>query len=343
MLNKIPPEKTEILDKIKKFSCAKRPVSKKDFLSLISGCVEVLENEVTDYRKPVSISDEVPGGLVDFTGKKGFDVIVVPDLHARKELIYKLLSYGIDEKTGESVFERLCSGKLLIIFLGDILHSESDKKERWLKAYDEYSAGNALSEQMTEEMTDGLATLCQVMILKKAFPEIVHCLKGNHENIKNENSGGNFAFRKFVDEGSMVYDFMSEKYGDKIVNAIYKFELLLPVMASFDDFLISHAEPLKSYSKEEVIDSVIKSEVVYGLTWTRNGDVKTETAGAMFDSICKKNRIEKKYITGHRPVKGKFNLRQNGDVVQIHNPHVMQFAYIKNGDGFNPENDIYEL
>ena len=344
MLNKIPPEKTEILEKIEKLSCIKKPVSKGEISSLAVKCIDVLEKEIAPYRSAASVSDEVPGGLIDFTGTGQTDVIIVPDLHARKELIYRLLTYfSKNERPGENVFNKLCEGQVKIIFLGDILHSESDRKDRWLKAYDEYCNGSSINEAMTEEMTDGLSTLCQVMLLKAAFPQDVHCLKGNHENIKNENSLGNYSFRKFVEEGSMVYDFMMEKYGSKTVDLIYKFELLLPVMAAFDDFLVSHAEPLKSYSKKEIIDSVINHEVVYGLTWTGNGDVTEETAQTMFDMICSKNETEKKYITGHRPVKEKFNLRQNGNVVQIHNPHVMQFAYIKKGEGFDPEDDIYEL
>ena len=63
----------------------------------------------------------------------------------------------------------------------------------------------------------------------------------------------------------------------------------------------------------------------------------------MLKENCIENDIEKKYITGHRPVKTSYGLRQNGFLVQIHNPRKMQFAYIEREKGFNPDSDIIEL
>ncbi|MBP5403035.1 MAG: metallophosphoesterase [Treponema sp.] len=341
MLNKIPHEKKEILEIIKELSDLKTIAESEDLLFVSREAVRVLKNEITDYRKTVSEIDEIPGGLIDFTHKCDADVVVVPDLHARKGLIYALLTHILPD--GKSVFDCLCDNSISVIFLGDILHSESQKKDRWCSSYEKYLKGDVLNEEMTEEMIDGLSTLMQVMLLKSSFPEKVHCLKGNHENIKNENSSGNFAFRKFVDEGNMVHDFMMEKYGEEVVEEIYKFELLLPVAAVFDNLIISHAEPLKPYSREEIIDSVLTGSTVFGLTWTSNDEAENDSAEKMFKILCVDNGIEKKYITGHRPVKGKFNLRQDGNVVQIHNPKRMQIAFIKKGEGFDPDSDIYEL
>lgn len=335
-------EKQSVLKKIKALSKAKKLVSKKELFSLCNETVEVLQNEITSYRKQVEEIDEMPGSLLDFTKEKKLDLVVVPDLHARKELIYRLLNYSGVNST-ETIFDLLCEEKIRIVFLGDILHSESPERERWLEAYDEYENGNMVSEAMTEEMTDGLSSLCQVLILKKQFPHLVHCLKGNHENIKNECANGNFAFHKFVAEGAMVLDFMVEHYGAKSVELISQFENLLPLAAVFENVITSHAEPKREYSKSEINSSMLNPDVVYGLTWTKNDEAEEKSAELMLKKSCPKNRIEKKYITGHRAVRGLFNLRADGKVVQIHNPNAMQAAYIKAESGFNPEEDIFRF
>ncbi|MGN0740877.1 MAG: hypothetical protein ACI4LX_11970 [Treponema sp.] len=336
-------QKNNVLSEIKKLSKAKKTVSKDRLLSFCSEAVSVLKNEVTDYRSAIAGTDDIPGGLLDFTGRNDCDVIVVPDLHARKELIYRLLSCSAFEETPQTVFDLLCGQKLKIIFLGDILHSEGLCKERWQKAFLEYDSGNAVSDAMNEEMADGLSVLMQVMLLKSSFPESVHCLKGNHENIKNENANGNHSFYKFVLEGSMVFDFMFEKYGIETIEKISEFEYLLPLACFFDNFIVSHAEPLECYSREKIINSALYPDVIEGLTWTRNGQVKIMSALEMINENCAKNDMEKKYITGHRPVREKYALRQDGVLVQIHNPYRMQFAFIKNKTAFNPEKDIIEL
>lgn len=341
-------EKQSVLKKIKALSKAKKIVSKKELFSLCKETVEILQNEITSYRHAVEEIDGMPGSLLDFTKSKKLDLIIVPDLHARKELIFKLLNYVPGEKAGlknsaKTVFELLCENKLRIIFLGDILHSESSQKKRWYDAFEAYENGDMVSQAMKDEMTDGLSALCQILILKKNFSENVHCLKGNHENIKNECSDGNFAFHKFVSEGAMVLDFMVEYYDAKTLEMISRFENLLPLAAFFENVITSHAEPARAYSKSEINSSILNPEIVYGLTWTKNDEAQSGSAEKMLRQNCTKNKIEKKYITGHRPVRGFYNLRADGKVVQIHNPLVMQAAYIKADTGFNPEEDIFRL
>ncbi|MCR5613720.1 metallophosphoesterase [Treponema sp.] len=376
-MKKNPDSKNDILDKIKFFSENTEPVDAELLLETAQKVNEVLREEVSLYRPHLSDVDFVPGGLLDFSSHNGEmqvgacgagstdgadektsvdfpdgprDVIVVPDLHARKTLIYKLLcanapdaSEKASADTSKTIFDRLKEGSLMLVFLGDILHSEGTQKERWAFAYQEYLDGNICSEEMTSEMADGLSTLMQVMLLKTAFSKSVHCLKGNHENIRNESGEGNFAFRKFVEEGTMVFDYMSEVYGKKVIDQIASFEKHLPLVCVFDNFILSHAEPRRAHSRQEIIDSAVDFEVILDFTWTANGEACSKSAEKYFDELCPDNGIKKCFITGHRPVKENYALRQDGDVVQIHNPYKMQYAYIKAHSGFNPEKDIIEL
>lgn len=335
----------EFFSKIKKLSESNQLPSKEFILETSQKINSILKNEIQNYREPILNSDNIPGGLLDFTKVEKKDVIVIPDLHARKDLILKILNYKVEN---ESIFDLLVQRKIYIIFLGDILHSEGNKKQRWLDAYKEYLADNIFSDSMVCEMIDGLSSLLQVMLLKVYFFENVHILKGNHENIKNETFNGNFSFHKFAQEGQMVYEFMIKQYGSDVVQSIYEYENLLPLCAVFENIMISHAEPIKYFSKEQIIDYVLNPDVIEGLTWTANDTAQSDCVQKMLDENCvsfedDSKNMKKKYITGHRPIKQKYILRQNGCLVQIHNPYKIQFAYIKKENSFNPDLDIIEI
>ena len=85
---------------------------------------------------------------------------------------------------------------------------------------------------MKEEMIENMNLLCSLMELKIAFPKFFHFLKGNHENIMNVYSAGDFPFRKFAQEGEMVRHFIQDFYGDDILMMISYWETSLPLLAS---------------------------------------------------------------------------------------------------------------
>lgn len=94
------------------------------------------------------------GALLRLTSNR--DTIVVGDLHGnapRLELLLK--EYG----------PRLAAGELNLVFLGDIIHPEG--------------AGRA------EEMGSSVAILNSVIRLKQMYPEQIHLLIGNHDEISS--------------------------------------------------------------------------------------------------------------------------------------------------------------
>ena len=316
-------------------------------LSLLESCIGVLEGEASSYR-PLG-SDGKPGGLLDFSERKysDFPVLIVPDLHGRNKFFLDIMDFKV---FGRTVLELLESGEIFVICVGDIFHSESRGRERWKRAFLECMGGNLVNEPLKEEMRENLSLLEMILSLKSAFASHFHILKGNHENILNENQRakfGNVPFRKFCDEGNMVRDFMQHYYDDLILHEIYCFENALPVCAAFPNCVVSHAEPAEFFSKKELIDYHAEgSHVTFFLTWTANDAAKIGTVEHLFKELLKKDENgEKKpvYFTGHRPVLGKYALRQGGNLVQIHNPDVEQVALVLPGKDFDPETDIIDI
>lgn len=301
-------------------------------------------------------SDGEAGGLLDFRGER-LPVIIVPDLHARPDFLINLLKFRPDGLAGRSVLEALGEGSIIVVCVGDGVHTErygdvvraermDNDSERWkddyvrwmdsFAAWTEWRSGcqdkNLWRDcpSMQEEMRLCLSTVMSVMELKIAFPKHFHFLKGNHENIKNEDGEGNHAFRKFAMEGEMVKDFMLEYYGADVLDLMRDYETSLPIVAAFDRFCVSHAEPAYEFSRDEIINyhGANWNDVVLAFTWTPNGEAEEGSVAGIFTSLTGGRPEDALWFGGHRPVEGNFALRQDGHYVQIHNPDKMNVAYI---------------
>lgn len=300
---------------------------------------DLLEKENTAYRP--SADNHSPGGLIKLNNSSLLSIIV-PDLHARPDFLHNILDFHLPD--GSSVFHALWNKKLNVIFVGDILHSERNTRERWLKIADEFAAENYTGGNISAEMQDGLSLLCGLLKLKELFPENCQILKGNHENILNATGNGDFGFKKYSDEGQMCKTFIQEFYGDDILYMIHCVERALPLMVLGKNYLVSHAEPKTAFSLCEVINCRNNKGVIEGLTWTANDDAEDGSVPQIIKKMTGLDDVSDfVYIGGHRPVTGKYNLRQNGMFVQIHNPSLQNIAIINSEKKFNPETDIVEV
>lgn len=359
--------------KLERLSYAEVLPSHEYLFSLSDRTATVLENEITVYR-PAGKNGKA-GGLLDFTLQKNLPLVLVPDLHARSYFVRNIMNFILPEgfldfpcaetKTGTqnpessgiSVFEALEKKLLRVVCVGDLLHSELRGKIRWLEAEAEFEKGIADGLAMKSEMKEGLCLLSQIMELKCAFPENFHILKGNHENILNETGNGNFSFRKFCNEGEMCRSFMEHVYGDEVTYVVSCFEKSLPLLAAFPSCVVSHAEPKKAYSRDEIICGLSDGEIIKGLTWTENGAARQGSVEKILSAFCesfrssaprevlrgKENLHSARYFAGHRPVRGKYALRQNGFFVQFHNPEKQNIALVYKDKIFNPDEDIVSV
>ena len=308
--------------------------------SLTSKVCDVLANESQSYRPSDCVGE--PGSLLDFSDED-VPVIIVPDIHARPDFIKNILNCSLKLKKGEAactILEGLKQKKLKVICVGDGVHTEL-YASRWELISIEFDKNDHKGFYMKAEMLLNLATLCSLMKLKLDFPESFHFLKGNHENILNCNFGGDYSFCKYADEGEMVKTFMLEWYDEQLVNAIAKYENCLPLVAFGKNYVVSHAEPAHAFTKAQLIDARYEEGVVEGLIWTRNGQVTKPTASEIITELIGKKGAKKAlYFAGHRPIKGTYDLRQDGVFVQSHNPRNQNVFFVRSGKQFNFEKDI---
>lgn len=345
--------KTDFFNNIKELASAKTLPPLDYFEKTLNKAISTLENERRYYRP--SADDKSAGALLDFATEKNaaLPALIVPDLHARTYFLFNILNFMLpssfvcdseSEATSITVLDALMQKKLRIVCVGDLLHSEMRGRMRWIQAYSEFACGEYEGAAMTSEMMEGLSLLCMVLELKSEFPEYFHILKGNHENILNQTGGGDFAFCKFVDEGEMVRRFMESHYGDEILYLISIFEKSLPLVAAFQECVISHGEPSRPFLKKEIINGLKNADVVQGLTWTKNDCVQNGSVLALLKKLTRrKDFCETRYIGGHRPVCENYALRQNGLYIQIHNPERQNIALVHKGRTFNPDTDIVSV
>lgn len=306
----------------------------------LESTIKILKGESKKYR-PLG-KDKFPGGLLDFCGSK-CDVIVVPDLHARPDFLMNLIDFRLN---GSDVLKLLDEGSLMVVCVGDGVHTETPGRchDRWLGAYEKWKEGQVESPEMAEEILEAFQTMFVVMELKKNFPSGFHFLKGNHENVLNRSGDGDYGFRKIAMEGQMVYDFLESYYSQATAYVISEFERSLPIVAIFDRFGISHGEPCRSFDRKDIIDFHRHPEVIIGFTWTDNGDAQDGSVLEQFHELNRKgDRDNCFWLGGHRPVAGKYLLRQDGVYIQIHNPREMNVAWIHSDGSFSLESDIFSV
>lgn len=287
-------------------------------------------------RRPVD-GTGCPGGLVYLLNTAY--TVIVPDLHGRGNFLGRVMT---EAPMGRRILDDLAGGRVNVICVGDAFHAEVRARDRWRKAYQEYISGYSKCPAMDEEMTENLGLLEMICRLQVAFPLHFHFLKGNHENVANEGVDGNRPFRKFAFEGEMVKQWILQKMGRRIFDQIYRWEKSLPLAAVGDRFLVTHSEPARDLTPTEVIDAYEEPDVVYSLTWTENGGADEGSVRATLDNFFPGIK-EARIFGGHRPVPGRYSLRQGGRYVQVNTPNDWVITVFGDISGFDPDKHIIGL
>lgn len=282
-----------------------------------------------------------PGGLLVLPPE--LPVLVLPDLHTRAGLLRRALEW-IPPGESRSVRELLDEGDVFLLLLGDLFHSEGpDAPLRWERAYREALTGFALRKAMDEEMARALSALDVLARILMRAPGRVACLKGNHDNSRNREGFGDHGFYKFADEGALCAAWLAAFTPPGFREALAGFEESLPLAARGARFAASHAEPAFPLSPAEVIEGA--PETVEALTWTANGQALPGAAAETLAGLLGPGAAEAgaRWISGHRPVEGRYALRAEGLLVQIHAPFSFRGAWVRPDRPFDPETDIFDL
>lgn len=272
-----------------------------------------------------------PGGVIILNTE--LPTIIVPDLHGRLFFLKSLLEYKINNISVKTLLD---TKSIQIVCVGDGFHGERRVRDRWLRAALEFEGNFLIHENIDLEMEENFGLMELVMDLKLKYPEHFHFLKGNHENILNEDIDGNYPFGKFTSEGKIVREWVLKFYGENFLNTYARFEKYLPLFAIGKNFLISHAEPKEFYDFEKIVDYRDNQDVIYGLTWTRDNQAVEGSVEKMLNNYITDKNIEKSlYFTGHRTISGIYNLRANSKLMQIHNPDNCNVVYIPQSGELN--------
>ncbi|MCX7027536.1 MAG: hypothetical protein NT061_08660 [Spirochaetes bacterium] len=298
--------------------------------SLISGASAALAGEKGEGR-PLSGSG-LPGGLVRVSDVK---IIIIPDLHARPRLIRDLLRSPLPGSSAQ-VAEALAAGEVSVLCLGDIIHSEGQEAAaRWIKAADRIVRARGLEgllgPEMEAEMTLSLSALLEAAFLQILFPGRFRCLKGNHDNLGNRSTEGDSPFGKYSLEGLMGAEWFTARYGQKAMEFVRSYELLLPLVAAGRSFCASHAEPAFALGPEDLLEYRFRPDLVRALIWTRDGEAEESAVAASLEAILGPVGRSRFWVAGHRALPLRFHLRKEDGFLQIHDPSRSQVLLIDEG------------
>ncbi len=326
----------DLLHELKAIAARRNIPDENAYLDLVKRSTDLLRHEPAEFR-PLD-SGGVSGGLLLFTD--GIPTLIVPDIHGRTDFFLKVLEYQIFPN--KKLLEALAAGTARLLCLGDAFHAEDRARKRWDRAYQLFLSGNPVNRPMMQEMAENFALMEMIMRCKCAFPKYVHFLKGNHENILNEEGNGNHPFRKFAEEGEMVREFVIHQYGEGFLKTCDLLEKSFPLCAVGERFIASHAEPARFYAKDELINSWKYLDVILGLSWTGNDAAAEGSVDEMLSEYLP-SVPDALYFGGHRPVPGIFALRAGNRFVQINNPKRNIIAVIPSDRKFNLKTDIKVL
>ncbi|MEN6476964.1 MAG: hypothetical protein ABFC75_03100 [Rectinema sp.] len=295
------------------------PPDAAEFRADLEAALAALDSEPAALRPPDRKGR--PGGLVCLPR---LSTLIVPDLHARGQLLATLLDAKLPGSGAARVADLLAAGELVLLCLGDILHSEGPQAAaRWAQAAEGFVQGYSGGEEnpaMDLEMSLALSCLQIVFRLKAAFPRHVHCLKGNHDNLGNIEGNGDFSFRKYAMEGAMSAAWFSERYGRELLERVREYELALPVAACGEDFCASHAEPAFAVDTESLVSYRARPDIVAALIWTDNDEAEADSVRDSLENLLGPGRADALWFSGHRYVHGGVGLRAQGRLVQLHDP-----------------------
>ncbi len=200
-------------------------------LENLEAAIQALNQEPHRQRD----SEGRPGGLLELPRKLA--PIIVGDLHAQIDNLLKILSE-------DSYLHALRRGEAYLLFLGDVVHRESDGE--------------------LEEMDSSLLMLDLIFKLKRRFPKNVFHLRGNHESF-DEDVG-----KLGVPQGLLLKKHAISLRGKDYAKRLSDYFEGLPYVATSGDFIACHAGPPRfKTSRKALIEIRDRPDLVREFTWNR--------------------------------------------------------------------------
>jgi hypothetical protein len=332
-----------ILEEAATLAARGRPPEPEALAALVAEVQALLDAEPPSLRP--RDPEGLPGGLLDLPD---LPVLILPDLHGRVDFLAAALAWEppLGLAGSPSLALLLERGEALLLCLGDAFHTEGPgAAKRWTGALREFRGGWTRHLLMDEEMGAVLSCVELILRAKAAFPKVFHYLKGNHDNIADEEGRGDHSFYKFALEGAMTASWFALRFGAELAAAYRRLELSLPLAARGLRFVASHAEPAFPLRPQDIVGYRRRPEVVEALTWTPNDvaqpDSVPDSLAALLGSAA--GDTGALWFAGHRPVPGLYALRQGGRFVQFHNPLKRVVVFLRPGEAPDPARCVLEL
>ncbi|MCC6750211.1 MAG: metallophosphoesterase [Deltaproteobacteria bacterium] len=180
---------------------------------------------------------EAQGGLLRL--RPDLLTILVPDLHGRRDYLDAVLRTR-DPELGQSYRALLAQGRVQLVCLGDVMHSEH-RGSLWRRGMPD--------EAMALEMGESLGTLTRVANLQHRYPGLVHLLRGNHDDV---GPLAPVAGQNLPLQVRRTREFLGARFGEAFVGELARFFAALPIAASGPGFVLAHSAPMFSIGRDEV-------------------------------------------------------------------------------------------
>jgi hypothetical protein len=150
----------------------------------------------------------------------------------------------------------------------------------------------------------------------------------------NRSTEGDSPFGKYSHEGLIGSEWFKLRYGEKALELVRGYELLLPLVAAGGGFCASHAEPAFAVGSLDLLEYRSRPDLVRALTWTRDGEADEDAVSASLEALLGPRMAGRSryWIAGHRALATSWQLREEDGFLQIHSPYRNQVLLIEDGE-----------
>ncbi|MBF0370541.1 MAG: metallophosphoesterase [Magnetococcales bacterium] len=269
-------------------------------LDLIRQVNTILETEAS---RPLD-DRGCPGGMV--TPPEGISPLIIGDLHGQVDNLLKVLSEN-------HFLERLESGELYVVLLGDAVHSEIDG--------------------CLEEMEDSMLMMDLIFKLKVRFPHQIFYLRGNHDSFSSE------VWKCNIPQGVVWEQQIRKKRGAAYKEEMDKMYEQLPCVVCSDQFVACHAAPPKAHVTQELLINTYRYPgLVKEIIWNRLRRPNYPAGYTKTDVMRFRKGVgvapETPFIVAHNPLSRDVSVWM--DVGEIKDHHIVFSGLVHQVSVFSP-------
>lgn len=285
-----------------------------------------------DLLKQVQPCAPSKSAVVTDTDYSVRDVIVVPDVHGRPELVRAALAQPADR----------------VVFVGDIIHRE--QRDAW-ERIDDYVCVGAYSQKsfsqlhrspdLQEEVKASMECWRLILEAKQENPERVHFVRGNHDDTECQLVGTYGKYSQYQE--SVLWAMGLDQIDAPIHEALIRFERKIPYVYlghfredAWTNIVVSHSLPHSPAQREAPRFNHKLTHETYAWSdntrhyanWVQN---PRRLDALLQDNFSTSLECLDHWFCGHRPANETGGIREQlgGKVVQLNNQHQLILVHYR--------------